>query len=164
MLAATEPYLELVKKVPLRPIESDQELDIAIATIDSLLAKPSLSRDEDDYLDVLGDLVYKYERTSQPIEPVADSVMLRHLMAAKTISRVELHRGTGIPVSTIAAVLQGKRSLSREQVAALSAFFRVAPNVFALPQNGALQKKAAIPAAQARRRSAKARKTKETRG
>lgn len=143
MLAATKPYLELVKKVPLRPIESDQELDRAIATIDALLAKPALSRDEDDYLDVLGDLVYKYERTSQSFEPVPDSVMLQHLMEAKATSRADIHKATGIPVSAIAAVLQGKRDFSREQVAMVSTFFHVAPSVFAMPKSTASEKKGA---------------------
>jgi HTH-type transcriptional regulator/antitoxin HigA len=134
MLTATKPYLELVRKVPLRPIESDQELDRAIATIDGLLAKPSLSRDEDDYLDVLSDLVYKYETASHPVEPVPDSEMLRHLMEAKAVSRGDLHQRTGISLSTIAAVLNGKRTLSREQIAAISEFFHVSSNVFALPK------------------------------
>ena len=134
MLAATKPYLELVKKVPLRPIESDRELDRAIATIDALLAKPSLSRDEDDYLDVLSDLVYKYENATPPLESVPDSEMLRHLMEAKRISNAELNRRTGIPTSTIAAVLRCRRTLSREQVATLSDFFHVSTSVFALPK------------------------------
>ena len=55
MLTATKKYLDLVARFPLRPIERDEELDAAIAVVDSLLAKPRLSKDEDDYLDVLGD-------------------------------------------------------------------------------------------------------------
>lgn len=158
MLAATKPYLKLVKKVPLRPIESDSDLDLAIATIDALLAKPSLSRDEDDYLEVLGDLVYKYESASQPADPVPDSVMLQHLMEAKSISRAEVHRATGIPVSTIAAVLQGKRALSREQVAIVSTFFHVAPSVFALPITGVSEMKEATTRPRRRNSIAKTKK------
>jgi len=45
-------------------------LDRAIAAIDRLLERPSLSRDEDDYLDVLSDLVFKYEQAVHPLAPV----------------------------------------------------------------------------------------------
>ena len=38
MSAATKEYLGLIKKFPLRPIETDAELDQAAAIVDSLLA------------------------------------------------------------------------------------------------------------------------------
>ncbi|OYV88573.1 MAG: hypothetical protein B7Z73_08285 [Planctomycetia bacterium 21-64-5] len=107
-------------------------MDRAIAAIDRLLARPSLSRDEDDYLDVLSDLVYKYEQAMHPLEAVPDSDMLKHRMEARDLSRAELHRRTGIPLATIAAVLGGKRQLSRQQVSTLAQFFNVSSDAFAL--------------------------------
>lgn len=132
MLAATKAYLQLVKEAPLRPIQSEKELNRAIEMIDALLARPSLSRDEDDYLDVLSDLVYKYERAAHPMLPVPDSEMLRHLMESRGLSRADLHRQTGIPAGAIAAILAGQRPLSRAQVSTLSQFFNVSSDAFAL--------------------------------
>lgn len=132
MLAQDTFSSPLVRKVPLRPIQSEKELDRAIAAIDALLAKPSLSRDEDDYLDVLSDLVHKYESAAHPMLPVPDAEMLKHLMEARGLSRAELHRQTGVPAGTIAAVLAGKRMFSREQVATLGRFFNVSSDAFAL--------------------------------
>ncbi len=133
MLTATKEYLGLVKKFPLRPIENDEELDRAIAVVDSLLAKPKLSKDEDDYLDVLADLVRKYEKTAHPIEPATDAEMLKHLMESRDISQTELHKVTGIAVSTISEILKGKRRLARQHIAALSSYFRVSADSFASP-------------------------------
>ena len=70
--AAGDLYFELVRRFPLRPIRSEQDLDRAIAVVDSLIDKGELSQDEDDYLDVLGDLVRKYETENHPA-PAAGS-------------------------------------------------------------------------------------------
>src|SRR5271165_1399167 len=54
-------YLTLILRLPLRPIRTDAELDAAICVIDELTDRDDLSVAETDYLDVLGDLVEKYE-------------------------------------------------------------------------------------------------------
>src|SRR4051794_36379992 len=81
--AANDVYLELVRKFPLRPIRNDKDLDRAIAIIDALIDQDKLSPDEEDYLDVLSDLVKKYETEHHPIPPVSDAEMLRHLIEAR---------------------------------------------------------------------------------
>lgn len=129
----SQTYLSLVKRFPLRPLKSEQQLQRAIQVVDSLLKRPSLSKDEDDYLDVLSDLIHKYENAVDPIAPAPDSAMLEHLMEARDLSRAELHRQTGIGLSTIAEVLNGKRSLTRRHVAVLSRFFNVSADAFAPP-------------------------------
>ena len=73
-------YLALVRALPLRPIRSDVELDRAIAMIDSLIDRDELNADEEDYLDVLSDLVHRYEAEHDPIAPVADAEMIRFLL------------------------------------------------------------------------------------
>ncbi len=55
-------YLKLIRKFPLRPIRSEEVLDRAIAMVDALGSRiKDLTADERDYLDVLADLVEKYE-------------------------------------------------------------------------------------------------------
>lgn len=133
MITATKKYLDLVSRFPLRPIEREEELDAAIAVVDLLLAKRRLSKDEDDYLDVLGDLIHKYEKSAHPIEPASDAEMLKHLLESRDLSQTELHEATGIAISTISAILNGKRRLSRRHIAALSAYFHVSADSFAAP-------------------------------
>jgi HTH-type transcriptional regulator / antitoxin HigA len=124
-------YLELVVQFPLRPIRSDRELDEAVKMIDSLLSRPALMPDEEDYLDVLGDLVKRYESDAHPIAPVSDAEMLSHLIEAKGVSQTDISEATGIVVSTISEILAGKRTLNRSHIGKLARYFKVSPEVFA---------------------------------
>jgi HTH-type transcriptional regulator/antitoxin HigA len=123
-------YFELVRQFPLRPIRSEAELDRAIELIDSLVDRDDLDRDESDYLDVLGDLVEKYEGQEHPMAPASDAEILRHLIEAREISQAQLADETRIAVSTISQILNGKRHLNRKHIASLSIFFGVSPAVF----------------------------------
>src|SRR5271156_2377122 len=73
-------YLALIRRFPLRPIRSDDELDAASAIIDELTDRDDLSPTEADFLDVLGDLVEKYEDQHVEMPQVSDAEMLRSLM------------------------------------------------------------------------------------
>ncbi len=90
-------YFALVREFPLRPLRTDAELDRAIAIIDRLLARGALAHDEDDYLDVLSDLVEKYEDERYPIEPIAGIDALRHLVESSGKTRATVAAEAGLP-------------------------------------------------------------------
>src|SRR5262245_10540938 len=94
-------YLSLVKTFPLRPIRSGKELDRAIEMLDVLLRRQrELTPDEHDYLDVLSDLVERYEDEHEPIPDVGPADMLRHLLETRGLSQSQLARATGMTDST----------------------------------------------------------------
>ena len=95
-----------------------------------MLFRSELNQDEQDYLDVLSDLVERYESEHHPIAPVSDAEMLRHLIEAKGVSQVEVAREAGIAESTISEVLAGKRPLTRAHIGKLCRYFHVGPGVF----------------------------------
>jgi HTH-type transcriptional regulator / antitoxin HigA len=128
--SADDNYLRLVRTLPLRPIRSDAELDHAIAMIDSLIARDDLDSGEEDYLDVLSDLVHSYEAEHDPITPVPDADMVRFLLESNSMSQAELAQRSEIAESTISEILAGKRKLSRRHIAAFSMIFCVSPAVF----------------------------------
>ena len=123
--------MELVREFPLRPLRSDAELDAAVAVVDSLVGRPKLSQAEADYLDVLTDIVERYETETHPMEPVSDSAMLAHLLEAREVTESEVAKATGIAVSTLSEVAHGKRSLNRGHIGKLATYFGVSPDVFA---------------------------------
>ncbi len=123
-------YLELVRQVPLRPIRSESELNRAIEQIDALLDLDRRGHAEDDYLDVLSDLVEKYEDEHDPMPPVSSAEMLRFLIESQHTTQSKVATGTGISESTISEVLAGKRELNRKHIEALSRHFHVSPAVF----------------------------------
>ncbi len=125
------PYLALVSRFPLRPIRSNKELDAAVEMVDSLLDRKNLFSEEKDYLEVLGDLIERYESEEHPVAPVSDAQMLHHLIEAKGVSQTQVSSATGIADSTISEVLKEKRSLNRNHIGKLARYFNVSPNVFA---------------------------------
>jgi HTH-type transcriptional regulator/antitoxin HigA len=122
-------YLELIMKFPLTSIRGEEDLDAAQEVIDRLLAKGKLMAGEELYLDALSDLVASYEDEHYPIETASDAEMLQHLMEAKGISQIELHRSTKIAKSTISEILAGKKAFSRSLIRTLSEFFGVEKSV-----------------------------------
>ena len=133
----TDPaYLALIRRFPLRPIRSDAELDAASEVVDDLTNRDDLSPAESDYLDVLGDLVEKYEDEHVEMPHVSDAAMLRSLMDEMNVKQVDVVRGTGISKTVLSLVLNGKRDLTREHIGILSKYFGVNPSSFLGPVQG----------------------------
>lgn len=123
-------YLELVSQFPLRPIRTEAELDAATAIIHALIDQESLCDAEDDYLDVLTELVRAYEAIHYPVESVPDSEMLQSLIEDRGMTQVEVAKKAGIAESTVSEVLAGKRKLNRTQIGKLARLFQIDPGLF----------------------------------
>jgi HTH-type transcriptional regulator/antitoxin HigA len=123
-------YLALVQKFPLKHLRSDRELRKAIKMIDSLIMRDKLKRGEQEYLDVLTDIVERYETENCPMSPVSDADMLRHLIDAREITQAKLSADVAIPMSSISEVLHGKKKLTRRHIGILAEYFGVSPAVF----------------------------------
>jgi HTH-type transcriptional regulator / antitoxin HigA len=128
--ADRDSYLELVKKLPLRRLRNDEELDKAVEMLDSLIVRGDLDAGERDYLDVLTDIIERYEAHYHPMPAVSDDAMLRHLIEAKGVTQAQLATDTGIAESTVSEVLAGKRGLTRKHIGILASYFHVSPTVF----------------------------------
>ncbi len=128
-------YLALIRCFPLRPLTSEADLDQAASVMNSLLDRADIDPAESDYLDVLGDLIERYEDRHHPVptEDLTDADMLAHLLEARGATQAETARGAGIAESTLSEVLAGKRRLTRAQIEKLAAYFHVKPAVF-LPE------------------------------
>jgi HTH-type transcriptional regulator/antitoxin HigA len=116
---------------PLRPIRTEAELDAAIRVINMLIDQKKRTKAEEDYLDVLSDLVEAYETIHYPDEPVSDADMLQSCLDDWRVTQSEVAKKTGIAESTISEVLAGKRTLNRTQIGKLARYFRVSPAAFA---------------------------------
>lgn len=98
--------------------------------IDSLIDQLKLSAPEQDYLDVLSDLVEAFEETAVPIKAVDDADLLRFLMENRQSTQIEVSKKTGIAESTISEVLSGKRKLNRSHIGKLAHYFQIEPGAF----------------------------------
>src|SRR5260370_7491388 len=90
---------------PVRALRTEADLDAAVAVLDELIDGAALTAPEQDYLDVLSDLVETYETEMIPMRPVGDAELLRFLIEHKSVTQAEPPSAAGIPQSTISEVL-----------------------------------------------------------
>jgi HTH-type transcriptional regulator/antitoxin HigA len=131
--AKKDRYLELIQRFPLRPLRSDAELNEAIATVNILLDQLDYrpwNKDEKDYVDVLADLIEKYESEHVKIEPLSGVEMLKFLIENKRVTQAQVAKDCRIAESTISEILAGSRKMNRNHIAKFAAYFHVGPGVF----------------------------------
>jgi HTH-type transcriptional regulator/antitoxin HigA len=124
-----EIYLELLKTFPPRPITSEAQLLATQQVIDALLDQAELTPDEQDYLNVLGALVYEYEQQYQPMPELYGVELIQALLAEANLNPQVL-----LPIfkteAVLSAVLSGQQDLTGPQIQELADFFDLAPDVF----------------------------------
>ncbi len=129
MLYQNSSYSELLNSFPPRTIKTQESFEKTQLIVDSLIDKGELTEDEQDYLDLLGTLIYEYE---EKIDLVPDiyGVELLHVL----ISELNLKQKQLVPIfkteSIVSDVLNGKRQLTVEHIQKLAEFFNVSPAVF----------------------------------
>ncbi|MFB2934510.1 type II toxin-antitoxin system HigA family antitoxin [Aerosakkonemataceae cyanobacterium BLCC-F154] len=126
----TNEYIELLKKFPPRPINSEEELLATQKVIDSLIDRSELTLDEQDYLNVLGTLVYEYEQLHhEPIPDIFGAELIEALLIEYNLQPQDL-----VPIfgneSIVSEVLSGQRQLTENQIRQLADLFNMSPEDF----------------------------------
>lgn len=114
----------------LRPIHSKAEYTRMVSLMNAML---DAAGDDEDHsmaglLDLLSDLVWKYEQEKHAIEPAEPKDALRFLMDARSLKQEDL--AAIVPQSNLSAILAGKRKISATLAGKLGKFFGVSPAVF----------------------------------
>ena len=122
-------YLALLNAHAPRPIHSSVELDALIALIDGFLDRAQLAPAEEDFLELLSELVESYERAHVQLPAVTGVEALRHLMDENGLKQSDLAELFG-GKSIVSEVLSGKRALSKQHIRGLSARFGLPADVF----------------------------------
>lgn len=125
-------YFELVRRFPLKPLGSDAELDRAIEIVNELVDRgfENLTTGEEAYLDVLSDLVEKYEKTHHPIPDASPVEMLKFFIEERRTNQRAVAIGSGIAVSTMSEILAGRRQMNLEHMQKLAGFFKIGAGMF----------------------------------
>lgn len=123
-------WLAFDAMVHLRPIHNEAEYERTVALMNSLL---DATGDDEDHalsglLDLVGELVWKYEQENYTIEQVEPKDALRFLMEARSLKQEDL--AAIIPQSNLSAILSGKRKISATLAGKLGKFFGVSPAAF----------------------------------
>lgn len=114
----------------LRPIRSEADYERMVALMNTLL---DATGDDEDHalsglLDLIGDLVWKYEQEHYAIGASEPREALRFLMEARRLRQEDL--SSIVPQSNLSAILAGKRKISAALAGKLGKFFDISPAVF----------------------------------
>ena len=123
-------YAGLVAMLPPRPIHDDVDLANATEMIDRL-AGFKLNADQEDYLEAISTFVEAYEGERFPIDDsritpldALKALLAEHGMTASDLGRLLGNRTLG------AAILAGRRNLSKTHIKMLAEHFKVEPGLF----------------------------------
>ena len=127
-------YFKRVRRFPLVCIRDDRHLAEAQRVIDAMLQE-ELDPGAEAYLDVLSDLVSRYEDEHHPVPDATQAEVLALLLESNGMSQADLVRKTGIAKATVSDLVAGRRTPTVEQMGTLAKLFHLSPAVF-LPAVG----------------------------
>jgi len=114
----------------LRPIHDEENYERMTALMNSLL--DTVGDDEDHplsgLLELVSDMVSKYEQEYYAIEPSEPKEALRFLIESRGLKQEDL--ATIVPQSNLSAILSGKRKISATLAGKLGKYFGISPAVF----------------------------------
>jgi len=117
-------------KAHLRPIHDEKSYERMVTLMNSLL---DVAGDDETHplsglLDLVGDMVSKYEHEHYAIEQASPQDALRFLMEARGLRQEDL--SSIVPQSNLSAILAGKRKISATLAGKFGKFFGISPAVF----------------------------------
>ncbi|MFN6513590.1 MAG: type II toxin-antitoxin system HigA family antitoxin [Nostoc sp. CreGUA01] len=122
-------YIDLLISFPPRPIKSEEDLEKTQVIVDNLLDKGELTEPEEDYLNLLGMLIYEYESKQDLVPDIHGVELLKVLIAELNLKQKDLV-SIFKTESIVSDILNGKRQLTVEHIQKLAEFFKVSPSVF----------------------------------
>lgn len=96
-------------------IKTENENEKALREIEKLMAKPKLTKAEDDYLELLFVLVENFEKKAYSLPKATPQEMVKYLMDEYGYTRKDLEKQLGAP-SRVSEFLSGKRKLTLNMI------------------------------------------------
>jgi HTH-type transcriptional regulator/antitoxin HigA len=123
-------YAELVALHMPRPIHDRVAYDNTVEVIDAL-AGHKLNADQEDYLELLSQLVETYEAAHLTPYPKLKGIeALKFLLAENQLTGDDLAKLLSVDRSTAYKILKGTRNLTTEHIRSLCERFSVGPELF----------------------------------
>lgn len=118
-------YGELVTLHVPRPINDKISYENTVAIVDAL-AGHALNRDQEDYLEILGDLIESYEAENLPALPkLTGPKMLQYLLAENDLTGDDLAHLLKVDRSVAYKLVKGTRNLTTDHIRRLCERFSV---------------------------------------
>ena len=128
--SAPEKYAALIDLFPLRPLHDEVDYDNALEVAESLVGISEMTDDQADYLDVLTDIIQKYESQHHPVNGRATPLSsLKNMLEERGMNASDLGRLVGNRALG-SAILRGERELSKSHIRILADYFKVSTDLF----------------------------------
>jgi HTH-type transcriptional regulator / antitoxin HigA len=124
-----ERYAELLSLYQPRVIKTEAENESFLAIVEELMARSSLTLEEDVVLELLVRLIEEFEQKHYAIAASSPHSRLLHLMEARSLGCVDLVNVLG-SLDVAEAIVEGRSLIGREQSVALGQFFDVDSALF----------------------------------
>ena len=124
-------YARLANRIVVKAIETEAEFDRMVAAVEGLMDKgeSNLSPEESALLETMAILIQAYDDRNYAPPPLPPYEMLAYLMETSGRTAKDL-----LPVfgtrGRVSEILNGKRSISKEQAKKLALLFRVSAGLF----------------------------------
>ena len=123
-------YAGLVALHMPRPIHDRVSYDNAVEMVHAL-AGHKLNHDQDDYLEIMAQLVEDYESENVPEpKPVSGIEALKFLLKENSLTASDLGEIIGVNRSIAYRILKGARNLTADHIKKLAARFAVSADLF----------------------------------
>jgi HTH-type transcriptional regulator/antitoxin HigA len=128
---AADDYLDLVRRFPLRPINTEADMRLAQQLLDQYVGRDDLTPCQRDYVAALAHFAADYERrtVASKLRRLKPRELLKHLMHENNMNTGDLGAVLGSR-GLASEVLNGKRGLSKTLIGKLSRRFNVDPSLF----------------------------------
>lgn len=124
-------YRELCQLYLPRPIHDHNEDEAATEMMNALAVFPKLNAEQQDYLDVLTEIVDAHDKTKLVRWPKIKGLdVLKHLMDEHNLGGADLSRILGGSRNLGAMILRGDRNLTLAHIRKLAAHFKVGAELF----------------------------------
>ena len=135
-----ETYDELCRGYPPRKIKNKAAHAGALKVIDAM-AGHALNPDQEDYLDLLSDLVEAYENKAVDPPKVPVTEVLKELMEERNMTQTRLAEFLGIDNSLVTKILKGEREITVDIARALARQFNVDASMFLVLPNSEAERR-----------------------
>jgi len=125
----SDKYSSLLSQYQPRIIKNEDENEIFLEIVESLLSRENLTPEEDTLLELLVKLIEDFEEKHYQLNASTPQSRLIHLMDARSLEPADLIEIIGTS-EMVTELINGQLEISKKQAEALGKFFHVNPGLF----------------------------------
>jgi HTH-type transcriptional regulator/antitoxin HigA len=125
----SDKYSSLLSQYQPRIIKNEDENEIFLEIVESLLSRENLTPEEDTLLELLVKLIEDFEEKHYQLNASTPQSRLIHLMEARSLEPADLIEILG-SIEMVTELINGQLDITKKQAEALGKFFHVNPGLF----------------------------------